>query len=284
MNSGEIVNVVSVYSPWWYVSYERLAEIDVSPVARTFNYKKANRMVYVNDLLWAALKENFSADQSWIVGGDNNTCETLPDSSPEFVNRMRGLGLTECLRPSPDDPIIPTFCHSGRRVDYQLDHLFVSPNFRSQLQACVAGDHAEIFFRKPKRLSDHLPIIADFGDCAESKAPSQKVSSVTTEPIAPVEQAVEKKKLVEDAAWALSEAQKQFGPNARVWTTAEVEGCTFGTLRYRTGFLDDGVTPKYVETVRGVKYRMKGVGASWSAAVESGKVFTTPTSHIKTRR
>jgi hypothetical protein len=96
--------------------------------------------------------------------------------------------------------------------------------------------------------------------------------------------AVEKKKLVKDAAWALAEAQKQFGPTARVWTTAEVEGCTFRSLRYRTGFLDDGVTPKYVETVNGVEYRMKGVGASWSAAVESAKMFTTPTRHIKPRR
>jgi hypothetical protein len=167
MNSGEMVNVISVYSPAWYVSPARLAEIDVSKVARTFN-KKSNRKVYVTDLVWAALKDNFSVDQSWIVGGDFNTSENLPRSSPEFLNRMRGLGLTECLRPLPDDPIIPTFCHSNGRIDYQLDHLFVSPNFRSQLRNCTAGDHAEIISRKPQRLSDHLPIIADFADCAES--------------------------------------------------------------------------------------------------------------------
>jgi hypothetical protein len=64
MNSGEFVKVVSVYSPHWRVSRARLAEFDVSTIARTFN-RKANRAVYVTDIVCAALKDSFSAKAKW---------------------------------------------------------------------------------------------------------------------------------------------------------------------------------------------------------------------------
>jgi len=81
-------------------------------------------------------------------------------------------------------------------------------------------------------------------------------------------------------AWALVEAIKQFGPTARVWTVKEVFGRPTQKTRFRIGFLDDGVTPRYVEIVDGVRLRMKGVGGSWGDAVASG-LTTTPTSHLK---
>jgi exonuclease III len=169
MSSGEIVNVMSAYSPAWRVSPTRLAKIDVSLIV---NHSRTED-IWLTDFLCRALKDTFSPDQSWIIGGDFNTSENLRGSSPEFLDRMRELGFTECLRPSPNDPIIPTFRHSRGQIVHQLDHLFVSPNFRSRLQNCVAGDHAEIFFREPKRLSDHLPIIADFRDHADRKPQGQ---------------------------------------------------------------------------------------------------------------
>jgi hypothetical protein len=73
--------------------------------------------------------------------------------------------------------------------------------------------------------------------------------------------------------WALAETQKQFGPTARVWCTTEVEGANYRTHRYRTGFVDDGKSARYVEFVDGEKYRRKGVGASWTDAVESARLI-----------
>jgi len=160
---------VSVYSPAWAVGRERLKEVDVSQVKT-----KVNPDVWVTDILWAALQNTISGNDTWVVGGDCNSCETFDrdwqkrnkrrfsirsSGNAEMLERMSRLGFAECLRKANDDSIIPTFRHSTGSVDHQLDHLFVSNGLFSKLEKCSVGDQAIIF---GKSLSDHLPIIADF--------------------------------------------------------------------------------------------------------------------------
>ena len=75
------------------------------------------------------------------------------------MDRMTGLGLNECLR-SYNEKLVPTFRHSKGGITHQIDHLYVSGSIYDRLLNCRVGDGAEVF---GNRLSDHLPIIADFG-------------------------------------------------------------------------------------------------------------------------
>ncbi len=169
LSHGSELHVVSVHSPFWPVDKAKLAGIDVSQVRTT------NPHLFATDLLWYALK-NMVTTGTWIVGGDFNSSETFdPDwrrrnrknwtripGSAQTLRRMRALGFTECLRKSEQDPIIPTFRHSRGRIDHQIDHLFVSNNLMPTLEECKVGAQSIIF---GKSLSDHLPVIADFGEC-----------------------------------------------------------------------------------------------------------------------
>lgn len=161
--------VVSVYSPAWAVGRERLKNVDVSKVKN-----KMNPDVWVTDILWAALQNAISGNETWVVGGDCNSSETFDadwqdrnktwfgirsSGNGEFLERMSCLGFTECLRKANNNSITPTFRHSTGSFAHQIDHLFVSNGLRSKLTKCVVGDQAIVFGRA---LSDHLPIIADF--------------------------------------------------------------------------------------------------------------------------
>ena len=72
---------------------------------------------------------------------------------------MNDIGFTECLRPSPNEGIIPTFKHLRGEIAHQLDHLYVTDSLFRKLTACKVEDHSVVF---DNNLSDHLPIIADF--------------------------------------------------------------------------------------------------------------------------
>jgi endonuclease/exonuclease/phosphatase family metal-dependent hydrolase len=154
------LNAVSVYSPAWPIDPVRLAGIDVLPVKLT-----QNPNVWVNDLLWAALKNaDLSDDRPWVVGGDLNSSETFDatfgSGNAEFLRRMKELGLTECLR-AHNRKLIPTFKNSiGGKVIHQIDHLFVTHKLYEGITNCVTGEQEIIF--GSRSLSDHLPIIADF--------------------------------------------------------------------------------------------------------------------------
>jgi len=113
-------------------------------------------------------------DGSWIVGGDFNSSETFDgewqdshqlkfgirsSGNREFLDRMKDLRFTECLR-EYTGKITPTFRHSKGQAIHQLDHLFISNNIYSRIKSCRVGQ-STIFSDK---LSDHLLIIADFSD------------------------------------------------------------------------------------------------------------------------
>ncbi len=164
------VTAVSVYSPAWPVSRERLKDIDVSQVKTAMNPD-----VWLTDILCSALGNSGRGEESWVVGGDCNSSETFDadwqdknkrtfgirsSGNAEMLARMSRLGFTECLRKISGDNIIPTFKHSRGLIAHQLDHLFVSSDLSSRLGGCVVGNPEIIF---GKGLSDHLPIIAEFG-------------------------------------------------------------------------------------------------------------------------
>jgi exonuclease III len=168
-NDYDLLKVVCVYSPHWPVDKRRLEAIDVSEVKT-----RINPNVWGTDLLWDALRNTIASDDQWAIGGDFNSSETFDcnwqdrnnrrfgirsSGNAEMLERMRRLGLTECLRRTENDPIVPTFRHSRGGVYHQMDHLFVSSTLCSRLNRCIVGDQAVIF---GKSLSDHLPIIADF--------------------------------------------------------------------------------------------------------------------------
>jgi exonuclease III len=152
--------VLSAYSPAWPLEAERLREVDVEPVRL-----RLNSQVWLTELLWAALLDSCDPTNPapWVIGGDLNSSETFDYSGQsgnlEILQRMRDLGLVECLRHF-NGALVPTFRNPrGGKIIHQLDHLFVSASLGSRLVMCTTADHARVF---DSSLSDHLPIIADF--------------------------------------------------------------------------------------------------------------------------
>ncbi len=183
------LHIVSVYSPAWSLN-ESWKKQGISPSDEEVMQIKLEAQkwkVFATEILWSALKKTMDPCDSWIIGGDFNSSETFdPDwqnAHPEFkkwmeehklktptriagsrkiIDRMNNLGLIECLRPQPNDKIIPTYKNKRypHRSFHQIDHLYVTKNLYSMLNSCEVGNQTEIF--DEKHLSDHLPIIADF--------------------------------------------------------------------------------------------------------------------------
>ena len=70
--SGETLNVVSIYIPAWPISQEQLHGADISSVK-----SKYAEEVWVSDLLAAALHNQAIAEEDWIVAGDLNSSITF---------------------------------------------------------------------------------------------------------------------------------------------------------------------------------------------------------------
>ena len=170
LDSGSEFNVMSVHSPAWPIDPNRLVGADISEVADN-DIKcvklEHNPKVWATELLWATLRFHLPiSDKPWIVGGDLNSSVTFdtmwpggPHGNQEVLDRMHALNLTECLFHS-NGKLIPTFKNAGRpKVIHQIDHLFISNSILPALQSCFVGDAVRIFDAK---MSDHLPIIADF--------------------------------------------------------------------------------------------------------------------------
>lgn len=155
------IRLVSVYSPAWPVAKSRIANDDVVDVKL-----RLNKDIWAADLLWASLREALpSREGPWIVAGDFNCSETFdewkdgPRGNKEYLDRMSGIGLTECLR-HHHRHLVPTFVNTDKKtLRHQMDHLFVTGDLASRLKGCDVGNSGAVFGRK---MSDHLPIIADF--------------------------------------------------------------------------------------------------------------------------
>ncbi|MFZ4642223.1 MAG: hypothetical protein ACOYMU_02640, partial [Phycisphaerales bacterium] len=161
--SGPSLTAVNVYSPAWPIPKSRLIGIDTSGIKSNINPD-----LWMTSLLRDAIKHSArSENESWVIAGDFNSSETFdqraagPRGNKEFLDCMEHLGFTECLRKSKGK-LTPTFRHSRGSIKHQIDHLFVTKSLADKLQSCDVGSQDEIFGASPK-LSDHLPIIAEFG-------------------------------------------------------------------------------------------------------------------------
>lgn len=163
LHSGESLNVIAVYSPAWPVDPSRLVGKQTQGIQL-----EQNQNVWVTDLLWDALRNllpTTSAD--WVIAGDFNLSETFdawssrPRGNREYLDRLARLELTECLR-AHQGKLTPTFIHPRKSITDQIDHLFVTPGLRARLRCCHTSPAEKIFSGPTPRLSDHLPIIADF--------------------------------------------------------------------------------------------------------------------------
>jgi exonuclease III len=156
------INVISVYNPAWPLERGAFADFDLRPVRLSLQ----PRDVWLADLLWFRLVE-LTRDRSvqWLIGGDFNLSESFDDraggprGNREYLERMKSLDLVECLRHFNSGPV-PTFKNpDGGAVVHQIDHLFASKELAAALSSAVAGSSDRVFGGK---LSDHLPVIADF--------------------------------------------------------------------------------------------------------------------------
>jgi exonuclease III len=154
--------VISVHSPHWFLDRSRLSLVDVGDVRLT-----QNDDIFVADLVLSAIRPLVAENRQVLVGGDFNLSTTFDAwrrggrGNQEYLDRMAGLGLVECLA-GFQRRLTPTFRNSrGGSVIHQMDHLFASAALAKQLRWCDVPPAEEIFQR---RLSDHLPIIADFND------------------------------------------------------------------------------------------------------------------------
>jgi exonuclease III len=101
----------------------------------------------------------------WVIAGDFNLSETFdlwrggPRGNREYLDRMEALGLHECLRLTKG-MLTPTFRNPrDGKIQHQMDHLFVTAALSDRLVGCDVGLPEMVFDR---RISDHLPIVADF--------------------------------------------------------------------------------------------------------------------------
>lgn len=162
--AGRSVHVMSVYNPAWQLDRARLESIEPGDVRLPQQAWK----LWVADLLWDALRASPTpADANVIVGGDFNLSETFdilwgdgPRGNAEYLQRMKSLGLSDCLRHA-QGALVPTFRNaSNKKILHQMDHLFASAGLLARMRSCDVGRHADVF---DTSLSDHLPIVAEFG-------------------------------------------------------------------------------------------------------------------------
>lgn len=162
------IHVVSVYSPHWAVAKEKWAGVDVTGLKLA-----ANPDIWCTEILWDLLRNTMPLQGGqWIVGGDFNSSKTFDyrregdRGNREIMRRMTGLGLKEMLRAYKGE-LVPTFKQSrgserGMLV-HQLDHLYISAPLSDRLVSCQTADRERVF---GSRMSDHLPVIANFRDAA----------------------------------------------------------------------------------------------------------------------
>ena len=160
LGSGERFRVVSVHSPAFPIPRDQWADLDVSGIKLTNNPE-----LWFTEILWALLGTAcISDDTNWIVGGDFNSSVKFDESQDrgnrEIIGRLNALGLTDCLNHAHAGAV-PTFQHSSKMVEHQLDYCYVNTPMLERLTLARVPSHEDVFHRKP-RVSDHLPILCEF--------------------------------------------------------------------------------------------------------------------------
>ena len=158
---GTRFHVVSVHMPAFHVPWESLVGAEVSTIKL-----KNNRKLWFTEILWSLLKNaDITDDKNWIVGGDFNSSikfdKPTNRGNQEIVDRLRELGLEDCLSHCNHGRPVETFQHTSKIVEHQLDYVYVNAPLRRRLRSARVASRADVFDRQP-RLSDHLPIVCEF--------------------------------------------------------------------------------------------------------------------------
>lgn len=153
LESGERFRIVAVHSPAFPVQRDHWAGKDVASIKLTNNPD-----LWFTDILYALLRTaGVGGDANWIVGGDLNTSvlfdEPKDRGNRETLRRLNSLGLTDCLSHFHCGAV-PTFQHSSKTVEHQLDYCFVNPSMLERLTQARVPSREMVFHLKP-RLSDH---------------------------------------------------------------------------------------------------------------------------------
>lgn len=167
---GESVNVVSVHSPWWHIDKEKWENVEEEEFLQV--RLKENPDLWCTEILWSLL-EGTPREGNWIVGGDLNFGLTFdydsiakgegPRGNGEIIERMKGLGLVDCLSRHKKERVVPTFrsARAKTKIRHQLDYVYANPAMLDRLKKADVGQRS-IVFAKSGLLSDHLPVICDF--------------------------------------------------------------------------------------------------------------------------
>ena len=159
-DAGSRFRVISVHAPAFHVPWQHLHGVDVAAVKL-----KNNPKLWFTEILWSLLKNaNIDEDANWIVGGDFNSSVKfdIPRNrgNREIVDRLSAVGLTDCLSHHFKEAM-PTFQQTNKRVEHQLDYVYVNAPLLKRLSNVRVPKPEEVFDRKP-RVSDHLPIVCAF--------------------------------------------------------------------------------------------------------------------------
>ena len=139
---GTRFHVVSVHMPAFHVPWESLVGAEVSTIKL-----KNNRKLWFTEILWSLLKNaDITDDKNWIVGGDFNSSikfdKPTNRGNQEIVDRLRGLGLEDCLSHCNHGRPVETFQHTSKIVEHQLDYIYVTSVPQSQAQASASCGRA----------------------------------------------------------------------------------------------------------------------------------------------
>ena len=159
-DEGKRYQVVSVHSPAFAVPRGEIDDADF----RAIKLKK-NPKLWFTEILWSLLQNASLGDETnWIVGGDFNSSVNFDRphdrGNREIIDRLTALGLTDCLS-HHNGHSVPTFQHSSKSVEHQLDYLYVNKPLLNRLTSPRVPGREEVFDTHP-RVSDHLPIVCEF--------------------------------------------------------------------------------------------------------------------------
>ncbi len=158
--AGPVV-VVSCHSPAWYLHHPT-AEEDVALFTEA-RLRAQPKKVWLADLLWLWARDAVAQGKQLVLGGDFNLCPafdlTFGKGNREYIARMAEAGLTEAIRHfHPDEGTTPTFRNArSRRIEHQLDYVWVSPGLKPRLRSCTLGDRQLL----QHGVSDHLPVVVE---------------------------------------------------------------------------------------------------------------------------
>ena len=159
-DEGKRYHVVSVHSPAFAVPRREIDDADFLAIKL-----RNNPEVWFTEILWSLLKNaSLTNDTNWIVGGDFNSSVNFDRpqdrGNQEIIHRLNALGLTDCLSHHSGHSV-PTFQHSSKSVEHQLDYLYVNAPLLNRLTSARVPGREEVFDTYP-RVSDHLPIVCEF--------------------------------------------------------------------------------------------------------------------------